>query len=91
MVGLAVAAFYVYRDVRETLKPAEGSLLLNINAATQEELESIPGIGPTRAALIISNRPYARVEELDRVFGIGQLTLEGIRPYVKTEGETERR
>ena len=41
---------------------AEGSLRVNINNATQSELESVPGIGPTRAAQIIAGRPYKTVE-----------------------------
>jgi len=71
--------------------PGEGSLIVNINSASQSELESVPGIGPTRAAQIIANRPYESVEELTRISGIGDATLESMRPFVTVEGETQRR
>lgn len=58
--------------------------LINVNTAGGAELESLPGIGPTKAQAIIANRPYATIDELDRVPGIGLATLEQIRPHVTT-------
>jgi competence ComEA-like helix-hairpin-helix protein len=59
---------------------------LNLNTATPVELESLPGIGPALASRIIAQRqkngPFARIEDLDNVRGIGAATLERIRPYV---------
>ena len=43
---------------------ARGSGLININTATQKELESMWGIGPVYAQNIIEQRPYSSVEEL---------------------------
>ncbi len=37
---------------------------VNINTATQAELESLPGIGPVTASKIISDRPYQTIEDL---------------------------
>jgi len=37
---------------------------ININTASQSELEALPGIGPVTASKIISDRPYQSVEEL---------------------------
>lgn len=62
-----------------------GGGLVNVNTATQEELELLPGIGPARAEAIIANRPYASVDDLDRVPGIGPATLEQLRPLVVVE------
>ncbi|MCS7174027.1 MAG: helix-hairpin-helix domain-containing protein [Armatimonadetes bacterium] len=60
---------------------------LSLNAATQEELEQLPGIGPKLAHRIVQDRalrgPYTRVEDLLRVRGIGPKLLERIRPYVR--------
>lgn len=62
--------------------PGVGAALINVNTATAAELETLPGIGPSKAAAIIANRPYASVDELDRVPGIGPATLEQVRDLV---------
>jgi len=43
---------------------APTSNLININSATIEELDQLPGIGQTTANKIIKNRPYSNIEEL---------------------------
>jgi competence protein ComEA len=42
---------------------AQGKLI-DINSATSQELDALPGIGPVRAAAIIKGRPYKRKDEL---------------------------
>ncbi len=60
--------------------------LLDLNSATAEQLEQLPGIGPTRAQEIITYReshgPFTAVEDLLNVSGIGPATLDKLRPYV---------
>jgi competence protein ComEA len=59
---------------------------VDLNSADQLALETIPGIGPVKAAAILQYRSevgsFATVEELLEVTGIGPATLEAIRPYV---------
>ena len=55
---------------------------MNLNTASQAELEALPGIGPALAKAIIAGRPYRSVDDLQRVRGIGGKTLEGIRTLV---------
>ncbi len=69
-----------------TPTPAGASFPVDVNTASQEMLEAIPGIGPTMARRIIEGRPYGTVDDLLRVRGIGPATLEKLRPYV-TVGE----
>lgn len=46
--------------------------MMNINSASQAELEALPGIGPVTANKIIAGRPYQTVEELKNRKIIGQ-------------------
>ena len=62
---------------------------INLNSATAEQLKSLPGIGDTRASQIIALRtaigPFSTLEQLLEVHGIGEKTLEAIRPMVVVE------
>ena len=59
--------------------------LVNINQATQAELETLPGIGPVLAQRIVAGRPYDRVDDLLRVFGIGPKTYEQFKDYITVD------
>lgn len=65
----------------------EAGMTLDINTATAEQLQLLPGIGPSRAAAIVEDRaskgPFRTVEDLARVSGIGPVTVENVRPYVR--------
>ena len=92
VIAVLSAAIWLIRDARdlsETFRPTEGSLIVNINTGTSEELISVPGIGASRAAQIITGRPYATVDELANIAGIGDKSLESLRPFVKVEGDTQ--
>jgi competence protein ComEA len=60
--------------------------LVNVNTAGAAELETLPGIGPATAAAIIEEReqngPFATVDDLIRVTGIGEKKLAAIRELV---------
>lgn len=59
---------------------------ININSADKAELELLPGVGPALAQRIIDHRtkngPFVKIEDLDKVKGIGPKTLEKLRPLV---------
>jgi competence ComEA-like helix-hairpin-helix protein len=93
-VGLLAIAFlssavWFFRDLGFSAPSGEATLRVNVNSATLDELETLPGIGPALARLIVAGRPYEDVEALARVRGIGQATVESLRPFVKVSGETE--
>ena len=59
---------------------------IDINAASQQELEALPGVGPVLASAIIERRsrygPFQRPEDLKEVPGIGEKTYSKIAPFV---------
>jgi competence protein ComEA len=65
-------------------------LPIDVNLAQPADLEALPGIGPVLAARIVAERnrggPFATVDELRRVRGIGPKTLGRIRTLVSAEG-----
>lgn len=62
---------------------------VNINTATVEQLQSLPGIGQTRAQDIVADRqangPFRIPEDLIRVPGIGEGTLSEIIEFITVE------
>ena len=65
---------------------APGGPLVNLNTASQTELETLPEVGPVTAASILAwrdeNGGFTAVDELLEVDGIGDATLEQIAPHV---------
>ena len=59
-----------------------GTGLININSASQKELESLPGIGPVYAQNIIEHRSYSNVEELSTKGVLKKSTYEEIKDLV---------
>ncbi|MCZ2075335.1 MAG: helix-hairpin-helix domain-containing protein [Bryobacterales bacterium] len=60
--SLASAAVWFVRDL-DLFGTREGSLRVNVNTATLDELEAIPGIGPALASTIVADRPCDEVGE----------------------------
>jgi competence protein ComEA len=62
--------------------------LININTATQKELEALPGIGPGKAGDIIEYRQnhgdFDTIEDIQNVSGIGESLFQEIKDQITT-------
>lgn len=67
--------------------PSLAARRLDLNAATQAELELLPGIGPATAKAIVDFRTqsggFRSIDDLDKVPGIGPKTVERVKPYLR--------
>jgi competence protein ComEA len=74
-------------DTKERVSAAEYSdRLININEATERELQELPGIGPALARRIVDyrtrNGPFEELSELRRVAGIGEMRFSQLEPLI---------
>lgn len=69
--------------------------VVNINTATADQLQMLPGIGEARAKAVIAlrkqNGGFKSADDLLAVKGIGETALQRLRPYVSTQGKTTAR
>lgn len=74
-----------------TPSPLAGEDLVDINNASLEELDKLPSIGPTTGQKIIDyrdeNGPFARIEDIINVSGIGSATYAEIKDLITVEDE----
>lgn len=74
------------KPVHELEKSPAVPALVDLNGATSEELQTVPGIGPSKAEAIIAYREekggFSSFEELGEVKGFGEKTLESLKNYL---------
>jgi competence protein ComEA len=71
------------------ISPASGQIkkpLVDLNSASEKELEALPGVGPATSKKIVANRPYKSVDELSKA-GLSAKAIETLKPLV-TVGST---
>lgn len=66
----------------QTVAGDSTSALININTATESQLDTLPGVGPVTAQKIIASRPYSSPEELLTRKAVGQSVYEKIRDLI---------
>lgn len=91
---VVLSVLVVLLGLRLGARPGRGgqppTARLDLNTASQEELELLPGIGPARARAIEEARsrsPLTGVDDLARVPGFDKGLIEQIRPLVRVRAE----
>ena len=98
VIACLVAGGAVMPLLAQAKSPAEAKAAvvtpINLNTATAEQLDRLPGIGPKTATAIIELRQkmggFRKVEDLMSVRGIGEKTFIKIRPYVTLTPRADR-
>ena len=91
---VALLGYWIYRGGAagrtveiERARPQSAGFQVDINRAAWVEFATLPGVGRKLAERIVQSReqqgPFADVDDLRRVRGIGPHTLETIRPYLR--------
>lgn len=94
-ITVGLAALIVPAVVRAG--KSEGAVLsgvVNLNSATLEQLQILPGVGPAKAKRIVEareKRPFRSTWEITRVQGIGPGFVKRHRAHLAVEGETTLR
>ncbi len=58
---------------------------ININTATEEQLDMLPGIGPVKAQAVIEGRPYKKIEDIKKVKGIKEGEFNKIKDVITVD------
>jgi competence protein ComEA len=58
---------------------------ININTASKEQLDMLPGIGPVKAQAVIEGRPYKKIEDIKKVKGIKEGEFNKIKDVITVE------
>ena len=72
-------------------KRAIGTGVVNLNTATLDQIDALPGISPRVAAAVVAERaarPFSRPEDVMRVKGMSRKRFERLRPHLTVTGST---
>lgn len=72
------------KEKKETPKLAPGQKV-NLNTASQEELEKLPGVGRVKAQAIMKGRPYKSPEDIMKIRGIKEGTYQKLKEFISVK------
>ncbi|HEX5044920.1 MAG TPA: helix-hairpin-helix domain-containing protein [Candidatus Polarisedimenticolaceae bacterium] len=83
---LAAAGVAAAPEAAKAAPAAARAGAVDLNAASEGELQEVPGIGPSLAKKIVDfrkeNGPFKSVDDLLKVRGVGEKSLEKLRPHL---------
>jgi len=91
LLALCAIVMGLNTGTAEAKKGSQVVGVVNVNSATAEELQMIPGIGASKATAIVSFREtqkFDTTDDLVKVKGIGDKLLAKIQAFVTVEGPT---
>jgi competence protein ComEA len=87
LIALATAGATVLRESAVHQRPgtaaANSGVRVDVNFASVEDLDSLPGIGPALARAIVAARPFSRPEDIERVRGISPAMAAQLLPLIQ--------
>jgi hypothetical protein len=81
LAPVALTALFAPRPLRADTQAAPAATMVDLNTASDKDLEALPGVGPATAKKIVAGRPYASVDDLKKA-GVHPSTIEKIRSKV---------
>ncbi len=91
MIGMAVLP--TAQSQSTETKTARPPAMVNLNTATAQDFETLPGVGPRVAARIVEyrqkNGPFKKIEELMNVQGIGEKSFLKLRPQLTVSAKND--
>src|SRR5262245_14034491 len=94
LAGTIAASADQTASKKTTTKAAVPTSPINLNTASSQQLEALPGVGPAAAKRIVEyrqkNGSFKKIEELMNVKGFGEKTFLKLKPFITVADKADR-